>query len=75
MWNSPKGPAVLARPGGTLRKLGVSMERHWISLQTSTEPRFVILRVDDGQVMRLLTALEERTGRAPQVVGQRTGNR
>jgi serine/threonine protein kinase len=75
MWNSPKGPAVLARPGGTLRKLGVSIERHWISLQTNTEPRFVILRVDDGQVMRLLTALEERTGRAPQVVGQRTVNR
>jgi serine/threonine-protein kinase len=75
MWSSPKGPAVLARPGGTLRKLGVSLERHWISLQTTTEPRFVILRVDDGEVMRLLSALEERTGRAPQIMGARRVNR
>jgi hypothetical protein len=51
------------------------MERHWISLQTTTEPRFVILRVDDGEVMRLLSALEERTGRAPQIMGARRVNR
>jgi hypothetical protein len=42
---------------------------------TNTENRFVILRVDDAQVRRVLSALEERTGRAPQAVGQRKRTR
>jgi hypothetical protein len=76
MWNGPQGPAVVARaPVGALRLLGVSIERHWISLRTNTENRFVILRVDDEQVRRVLSALEERTGRAPQAIGQRKGTR
>ena len=75
MWNGPKGPAVVARaPVGTLRRLGVTIERHWISLRTNADAPFVILRVDDTQVRRLLSALEERTGRAPQVVGRRKGS-
>ena len=53
----------------------VSIERHWISLRTNTENRFVILRVDDAQVRSVLSALEERTGRAPQAVGQRKRTR
>jgi serine/threonine protein kinase len=76
MWNGPHGPAVVARaPVGALRRLGISIERHWISLRTNTENRFVILRVDDAQVRRVLSALEERTGRAPQAVGQRKRTR
>jgi serine/threonine-protein kinase len=72
MWKGPDGPAVVARaPGGALRALGVSIERHWITLRTNTENRFVILRVDDAQVRRMLSALEERTGHAPQVIDQR----
>ena len=72
MWNSPKGPARVARVGdGTLRQFGMSVQRHWISLRTNTENRFVILRVDDAQVKRVLSALEERTGRTPQIVGPR----
>ena len=76
MWNGPNGPAVVARaPMGALRRWGVSIERHWISLRTNTESRFVILRVDEAQVRRMLSALEERTGRPPQALGQRKGNR
>jgi len=75
-WIGPDGPAVVARaPIGALRRWGVSIERHWISLHTNTENRFVILRVDEAQVRRVLSALEERTGRRPLVVGQRKGNR
>ena len=76
MWNGPQGPIVVARaPVGALRRLGVSVERHWISLRTNDENRFVILRVDDEQVRRVLSALEERTGRAPQPVARRKGSR
>ena len=76
MWNGRQGPALVARaPVGALRRMGVSIERHWISLRTNTENRFVILRVDDAQVRRVLSALEERTGRAPQAVGQRKRTR
>jgi serine/threonine protein kinase len=76
MWSGPQGPAVVARaPVGALRLLGVSIERHWISLRTNTENRFVVLRVEDAQVRRVLSALEERTGRAPQAIGQRNGTR
>jgi hypothetical protein len=74
LWNGPKGPTAVARaPGGALRALGVSIERHWVSLRTTGENRLVILRVDESQVRRLLSALEERTGCAPQVVASRKG--
>jgi len=76
MWNSPKGPApVIRAPGGVLRLLGVSIQRHWISLRTNSENRFVILRVEDAQVRKMLSALEERTGRTPQVIAERKGTR
>ena len=69
MWNGPKGPAALARvPGGAVQRLGISIDRHWISLRTNTGNRFVILRVDESQIDRLLSALEDRTGRQPKVV-------
>jgi serine/threonine-protein kinase len=76
MRNGPKGPLKIARaPGGPLRLLGVSIERNWISLRTNTDTRFVIFRVDESQVRRLLSALEERTGCPPQVVGPRKSSR
>ena len=73
MWNGPKGPAALGRaPGGApVRLLGVAIERHWISLRTSTKNKFVIIRVDESQIERLLSALEDRTGRQPTVVVSR----
>lgn len=71
MWNSPDGPARVARAGGgVLGKWGIFVERHWISLRTETDDGFVILRVNDEQVRKVLTALEERTGRTAQRVAE-----
>ena len=70
MWNSPDGPAPITRAqAGTLAKLGIFVERHWIALQTDTEDRFIVLRVSDELVTNLLTALEERTGHVIDRVG------
>jgi serine/threonine protein kinase len=73
IWNSPDGPAVVVRShGGTLAMLGVSVQRDWVSLETTTETatagRFLVLQFDDQLVGPVLAALEERTGRSPQVV-------
>jgi serine/threonine-protein kinase len=69
MWKSAKGPARVTRfGGGTLGRLGIFVERQWVSVQTNTDDRFVILRFDDDVVRRALRALEERTGRSPIVV-------
>jgi len=68
LWNSPQGPAPVARAGGTLSRLGIQVSRHWIALRTSTEEQFVAMRFDEVLVKRVLLALEERTGHTPQVV-------
>jgi len=73
VWNSPDGPALVVHArGGTLAMLGVSVQRDWVSLETSTDTaiagRFIVLQVDDQEVGPVLAALEERTGRAPQIV-------
>jgi hypothetical protein len=65
LWNSPHGPAVVARAGGTIRKLGITVSRDWIALRTSTEEQFVAVRFDEVLLKRVLLALEERTGRTP----------
>jgi serine/threonine-protein kinase len=69
MWKSAKGPARVTRfGGGSLGKLGIFVERQWISLETDTGDRFVVLRFDEEVVRRALRALEERTGRSSVVV-------
>jgi serine/threonine-protein kinase len=69
MWKSPKGPAAVVRShGGALGKFGVFVSREWIVLQTDTEPAFVILRVEEGQARPVITALEQRTGRTPEII-------
>jgi serine/threonine-protein kinase len=68
LWNSPQGPAPVARAGGTLSKFGIAVNREWISLRTSTDEQFVAMRFDEVIVKRVLLALEERTGRQAQVV-------
>jgi hypothetical protein len=74
MWNSPERPARLARTGGgnLLEKLdGLFVDPHWIALRTEGKKDFVILRVEDEQVRRVLAALEERTGQIPDRVPAR----
>ncbi len=68
LWNSPQGPAPVARAGGTLSKLGIAATREWISLRTSTDEQFVAMRFDDVIIKRVLLALEERTGHHAQLV-------
>jgi predicted Ser/Thr protein kinase len=68
LWNSPQGPAPVARAGGTLSKFGIAVSREWISLRTSTDEQFVAMRFDEVIVKRVLLALEERTGRQPETV-------
>jgi serine/threonine protein kinase len=68
LWHSPQGPAPVARAGGTLSKFGIAATREWISLRTSTDEQFVAMRFDEVIIKRVLLALEERTGRQPQLV-------
>jgi hypothetical protein len=74
MWNLSDGPAPIARTSGRFsRVLGLGARRHWISLMTRTDRRFVILQVTDSQVGDVLSALEERTERTPQLLEARKG--
>src|SRR5262245_42901237 len=68
LWNSPQGPAPVARAGGTLSKFGIAAMREWISLRTSTDEQFVAMRFDEVIIKRVLLALEERTGHRPELV-------
>ena len=68
LWNSPQGPAPVARAGGTLSKFGIARIREWISLRTSTDEQFVAIRFDEVIIKRVLLALEERTGRQAELV-------
>jgi hypothetical protein len=68
LWNSPQGPAPVARAGGTLSKFGISVSREWITLRTSSDEQFVAMRFDDVILKRVLLALEERTGHQPELV-------
>jgi len=68
LWNSPQGPAPVARAGGTLSKFGISVAREWITLRTSSDEQFVAMRFDDVILKRVLLALEERTGHQPELV-------
>ena len=75
LWNSPQGPAPVARAGGTLSKFGISVSREWISLRTSTDEQFVSMRFDEVIIKRVLLALEERTGHKPEVVATPTNEK
>jgi serine/threonine-protein kinase len=68
LWNSPQGPAPVARAGGTLSRFGIASTREWISLRTSTDEQFVAMRFDEVIIKRVLLALEERTGHRAEVV-------
>jgi serine/threonine-protein kinase len=68
LWNSPQGPAPVARAGGTLSRFGIAPTREWISLRTSTDEQFVAMRFDEVIIKRVLLALEERTGHQPELV-------
>ena len=68
LWDSPQGPAPVARAGGTLSKFGIQVSRDWVALRTSTEEQFVSMRFDEVLLKRVLLALEERTGHRPRFI-------
>ena len=65
MWKSPEGTERVVRfMGGTLGKFGIFVDHQWIALETATDEKFIVLRVDEGVAQTMLTAIEERTGRS-----------
>jgi hypothetical protein len=68
LWSSPKGPAPVT---GALRPLDRSTRRHWLVVRTNMESRYVVMRFEESQIARLLSALTDRTGRAPKVFGKK----
>jgi hypothetical protein len=66
---NPEGADADAGERG--RALGIFLERHWITLRTETDDRFIVLRVSGDTVGRVLSALEARTGRVRQFVAER----
>jgi hypothetical protein len=59
LWRSPSGPAQAVKvDGGALRFLKGS--RNWLVLRTSATT--LVLRVDDGDLRRVMSGIEERTG-------------
>lgn len=75
-WASPDGPDLVVRVrGGTLEKWGISVSRDWVSLFVATNHpdtgRFIVMNFDEGSIRGVLAALEERTGRKPQILGER----
>jgi hypothetical protein len=69
LWNTPAGPAPVARVGGGL--LGMFRgTRYWIALRTGhANGAFVVLRIgNEAQALRAIAALEERTGRSGEIV-------
>jgi serine/threonine protein kinase len=73
LWSSAKGPTPVT---GALRPLDRSTRRHWLVVRTNMESRYVVMRFEESQIAPLLSALTDRTGRAPKVYGKKAdGNR
>jgi hypothetical protein len=72
LWDAPGGAAPVERvEGGAFGFFKGG--RHWVSLRT--KERFVVIRVEENQVARVLSALEERTGKTTVRVVEPKGGR
>ena len=69
LWSSAKGPAPVTV---ALRPLDKSTRRHWVVMRTNMESPYVVMRFEESQIPTLLSALTDRTGRAPKVYGIKT---
>jgi hypothetical protein len=68
LWQSPSGPAQAVKvDGGALRFLKGS--RNWLVLRTSAST--LVLRVDDDDLRRVMSAIEARTGIKVERVAER----
>ncbi len=71
LWDAPGGAIPIQRiDGGAFGFLKGG--RHWVSLRT--KERFVVLRVDEDQVARVLSAIEERAGKTTVRVAEPKGS-
>ena len=65
-WKPPRKLSKVIRvEDDVLGAFGIR-DRHHVSLYTHREDHFIVLRVDEGRVARLLKALKQRTGRDPE---------
>ena len=74
-WASPNGPKLVVQVrGGSMERWGIAVQREWVSLFVATERpdtgRFIVMHFDSRSIRRILSALEERSGRTPQVLGE-----
>jgi serine/threonine-protein kinase len=72
---SANGAVAVRRNDGMLSSLGIFVERHWIALATNGKQKFIVLRVEDRQVDKILSALRERTGLMPHRLAERKWKR
>jgi len=72
---SPNGAFAVRHGDGVLSPLGIFVERDWIALATNANPKFIVLRVTDAQVDKILSALQERTGVKPHRLAERKRKR
>jgi hypothetical protein len=58
-----------------MERWGITVQREWVSLFVGTERpdtgRFIVMHFDSTLIRKILAALEERTGRTPQMLGER----
>ena len=74
-WASPSGPKLVVQVrGGTMERWGITVQREWVSLFVATERpdtgRFIVMHFDSSSIRRILSALEERSGRTSQILGE-----
>jgi len=67
LWTTASGPRQVLRLDAALGFF--KGDRHWLSLRTSDA--FVVLRIDGDDVTSVLAAIEERTGRTVERLGDR----
>jgi hypothetical protein len=70
MWNTPQGPAEIAHlDGGAFGFL--RGDQHWVSLRT--DAMSLVMRVREQDSRRVIAAIEERTGKKVERVGESKG--
>ena len=74
-WASPSGPKLVVQVrGGTMERWGITVQREWVSLFVAADRpdtgRFIVMHFESSSIRRILAALEERSGRTPQILGE-----
>jgi Protein kinase domain len=74
MVNSSKGPALATlSQDGALPLKGTTARGHWLAVRPTPDSRLVVLRFENAQIGKVLSALQERTGRTAEVIPNAAG--